>query len=383
MISPNYKDGSIVNLMSSIAGAFGKRLKYNQLKLLKSRELRKSKNIVLLVIDGLGSEYLKNKTGFLKENMKGEITSVFLPTTACAITTFATGLAPQEHAVTGWYMNLKEIGMVTTVLPFVPRVIPAPLDYFGISKKDIFKFKKFKNKIKASSYTITKQEIKNREINANNENKKRILGYSNLDGFFKQIKTAINKHNKKKYIYAYWPYFDEFSHEFGVKSKETKAHFKKLDKQIEKFVKGLRGTDTALIITADHGLIDSNKKERINLDDYPKIKECLSMPLCGEPRTRYCYVHPDKARQFEKEVKNKLKGKCELFKSKKLVDKNFFGIKKANPELNHRIGDYILIMKDNYIMKDFLLEEPHWYIGNHGGISKEEMLVPLIFIKTK
>jgi len=382
MISPNYKDGSIVNLMSTIAGAFGKRLKYNQLKILKSRELKESKNIVLLVIDGLGSEYLKKKSGFLKENMKGEITSVFLPTTACAITTFATGLAPQEHAVTGWYMNLKEIGMITTVLPFVPRAIPAPLDYFGIAKKDVFKFEKFKNKIKASSYTITTQAIKDREINANNENKKRVLGYSTLNGFFKQIKTAINKNNKRKYIYAYWSYFDELNHEFGVKSKETKAHFKRLNEKIKEFVERLKGTDTALIITADHGFVDSKKKERINLNDYPKIKECLSMPLCGEPRTHYCYVYPDKTKQFEKEVKKKLKGKCELFKSKELVDKNFFGLKKENPKLKQRIGDYILVMKDTYIMKDFLLEDPHWYIGNHGGVSKEEMFVPLIFIKT-
>ena len=41
------------------------------------------------------------------------------PTTSAAITTFATGLAPQQHAVTGWFMHLKELGAVSTILPVV------------------------------------------------------------------------------------------------------------------------------------------------------------------------------------------------------------------------------------------------------------------------
>ena len=59
MYLPNYKDGSIVNLMSSISRAFGTRAKYKPLKILNPSEL-KSKNIVLIVIDGLGYEYLMN-----------------------------------------------------------------------------------------------------------------------------------------------------------------------------------------------------------------------------------------------------------------------------------------------------------------------------------
>ena len=52
---------------------------------------------------------LQNLT-ILSENLIGSMTSVFPATTASAITTFATGLAPQQHAFTGWFMFLKEIG---------------------------------------------------------------------------------------------------------------------------------------------------------------------------------------------------------------------------------------------------------------------------------
>jgi hypothetical protein len=38
-------------------------------------------------------------------------------------------------------------------------------------------------------------------------------------------------------------------------------------------------------------------------------------------------------------------------------------------------------MRENYIIKDFVLgEKERFHIGNHGGVSKEEMFVPLIVI---
>ncbi len=84
-------------------------------------------------------------------------------------------------------------------------------------------------------------------------------------------------------------------------------------------------------------------------------------------------------------MKKKLKKYCCLFKSHDLIDRNYFGLFEPNPNLFDRVGDYILIMKKNYILKDSIEKgkkkgRPH--IGHHGGISKNEMLVPLIFIKT-
>ena len=48
MYLPNYEDGSIVNLMSSIKKSLGGKHPYKELKVLSSKDIKGSKNVVLL-----------------------------------------------------------------------------------------------------------------------------------------------------------------------------------------------------------------------------------------------------------------------------------------------------------------------------------------------
>lgn len=379
---PNYRNGSIVNLMSSIAGAFGTKLKYKELELLPSKELKDSKNIVLMVFDGLGHEYLKSKHSFLRNLSRGKITSVFPPTTASAITTFATGTAPQQHASTGWYMHLKEIGMVSVIMRFCPRIRGPSFTKYNIRVNQILPEKSFSEKIKASSYQILPQIIKDSDFNIAKSKRSKRLGYNTLNGFFSQTEKAIKLHHRRKYIYAYWPMFDTFSHHYGVGSRKVEKHFREIDYRLSQFIARIKDTNTTLIITADHGFIDTPKERVIHLEDHLKLKECLTLPLCGDARTAYCYVHPSKTKQFEAYVKRNLSKICEMHKSEELVKHNYFGLGKPNSKLMDRIGDYTLLMKENYVLLDNLLNKKrHRHIGNHGGLSKEELYVPLCVMK--
>ena len=382
MNKPNYLDGSIVNLMSSISGAFGTKHKYNPLKLLQPEELKNSKNIVLLVIDGLGYEYLtkKCKGSFLEKNTRGKITSVYPPTTGAAIPTFMTGLAPQQHALTGWFVNFKELGVVSIFFKFAPRAGGIPFSMFGINISNLLGLKGFDQTIKAKCYQVT--QFADTDFSQALSTNSKMLAYEagDMRGFFSLIKKAINLGKARKYIYAYWPDFDGVGHETGMKSKKTKDHFKKIDKKVKDLVKNLKGTNTALIITADHGLKDVTK--RIFIEDHPKLKECLSTPICGDSRASYCYVRPSKVKQFEAYVKTKLSKYCYLYKSEDLVKQNFFGLYKPNLKLFDRIGDYVLISKEGNIIKDRILDQiDHNLVGHHSGLSDEELYVPLIVFK--
>jgi len=279
-------------------------------------------------------------------------------------------------------MNLKEIGIVSKILPFTSRAGDLDLKKIGIKPKDIFNQKCFSDKIKAESFIISHKEIINSDYTKYTSGKSKKFSYDNLKFFFRQIKKSIKLNNNKKFIHAYWPKFDSLSHKHGVYSQKVEKHFKELDRKFKIFLKSIEGTNTAIIITSDHGFIDTTKEKIITLEKHPKLKECLTLPLCGEPRAAFCYVHPSRTKQFEKYVKTKLKNICRLYKSEYLLKKNYFGLFKPDKKLSDRIGDYTLILKDNYVLKDKIFGEKRpVHIGNHGGVSKEEMDVPLIIIK--
>lgn len=383
MNKPNYKNGSIVNLMSSIKKALGGKHKYESLEDFNIFDISK-KNIVLIIIDGLGYDYLTKygKDSFLYKNLKNKMTSVFPATTTSAMTTFSTGVAPQQHALTGWFMYLKEIGVVSVILPFTSRAGDLKLWKGKIKYKDIYNEKSFFEDLKITSISIKHKDYIDSEYSRLVDKGAKKLSFSNLNGFFRQINKALHINKNRKYVLAYWAELDSLCHKEGTESQEAKKHFNELDKKIKLLAKSLKNKNTAIIITADHGLIDTKEKNKvIELKNHPQFVETLAMPLSGEPRVVYCYVRPQKIKQFENYVRTEFRKCCEMYKSDDLIKNNYFGLYEPNTKLKERVGDYILIMKDNYIMKDLVLgEEQNIFIGNHGGVSREEMFVPLIVI---
>lgn len=122
----------------------------------------------------------------------------------------------------------------------------------------------------------------------------------------------------------------------------------------------------------------------IRLENYPEFANFLKFPLCGEPRVAYCYVKKSMTKKFENYIRKNFGKICWLYKSRELVKKGFFGLNSPNKKLTSRIGNYTLIMKDNYAIKDFVPgEELKIFIGNHGGVSSQEMFVPLIIFSGK
>ena len=382
MILPDYRGNSIVNLVSSIMRACGARSVYPTLRRLPPEELAGYRNIVLFVIDGLGYDYvLKHKDSVMAEHLKARMTAVFPPTTAASITSFMTGLAPQNHGVTGWFVQLKELGMVTAVLPFKPQFGGMSLDNVDPVALKIFDQKSLFDKLKVKSYAIHDENILYSGYSSSHLGRAKKVPYKNLNGFFKQLKKVV-RIKGRKLVYAYWPQFDHLCHHHRKASGIVLRHFRELDKGVASFLKSMKGTNTVLIITADHGLIDTARSRMIKVGDHPVLESALSLPLCGEPRTAYCYVHPSKSKLFLSYVKHKLNHVCDVYRSEDLIKRGLFGLFKPHKHFFDRIGDYVIIMKKNYTIRQKPLGKPIVYhTGVHGGISPEEMFVPLIVIK--
>jgi len=105
--------------------------------------------------------------------------------------------------------------------------------------------------------------------------------------------------------------------------------------------------------------------------------------MCGESRLAYLYVKTGRAKEFEEFMRKKMSFCCDVIKSKDAIKQGWFG-RQTHHELKNRIGDYMMIMKEDYGIKDFMIdadiEDQH--IGRHGGVSKEEVFVPLIIAKS-
>ena len=371
---PNYKNGSIVNLMSTISNYFKVKSQYNELKILKSKEL-KSKNIVLIILDGLGDNTLNyhSKNGILNKNKIGIITSVFPSTTASAITTFATGLPPKQTGIIGWHQNHKELGAIFTPLKGTPRMGGVTIGKIGIDFIKFYGLKPLGKKI--NTYVTNPHRITESEFNISASMGSKVMGYETLKQMFVGIKEAT-KFKEKKLIIAYFADVDSLSHAYGYKHKKVKESILEIEKHIEK----LKLKNTEILITADHGHMISNKSETIIANNIPGFMDCLSMPLSGEGRAAMLFVRPHKVKDFKKIYNKYLKSKFELKTLNQ--QKAMVGLGEDHPQLESRLGDFMLVGNKNYMIKDLLFGDTNsFHKGHHGGTSKKEMEVPLIHIK--
>ncbi len=386
IIRPNYYDGSIVNLMASIQVGLDVTSDYKTLPQLPPRDLARSSRVLLIVIDGMGYNFLQNRgpDGFLQHNLVTPLTSVFPATTASAITTFFTGTAPQQHAITGWYTYFRELGSVFTALPFRPRYGRASLPEAGISASRFFDCDSLFARLPEPSSIIQPDYILHSDFSLAHCGPAKLLGYKNLEGFLRTIRNVIQKKDNCRFIYAYWPELDALAHEHGIGSPALAEHLKQLDNGLHLLSRELAGTDTTMIVTADHGLVDNTPEHLIRVEEHPRLAECLVLPLCGEPRAAYCYVHPDRQEQFEDYCRTQFAGCLGLFPSRQLLEEGLFGLGQPHPSLADRIGHYTLVMQENYAIRDLIWGETGQPppIGVHGGLSADEMLVPLILYDT-
>jgi len=380
MILPDYHDGSIVNLMSSIVkGLDGAPTPYAPLASLPPAIVAAADNVVLLVIDGLGYKYLCQYGDGFRRHLQGRMTSVFPTSTAPAITTFLTGLAPQQHGVSGWFMQLKELGTVAMVLPFCARWGGGSFAAAGVDARRLLALTPVFDTLAARCFFVIAQKLVDTPYSVAGAGRAERRGYRDLTDCFAVATDIIRQSRQRCYIYAYWPSFDALAHRHGVGSAAVRQHLQQLERGFESLLQALAGTNTLVIATADHGFIDTAPAFKISLSAHPELADCLAIPLCGEPRVSYCHVRPGRTERFERYVAEQLSGYCDCYPSAELVQENWFGSGEPNPRLLDRIGDYTLVTRDRYVIKDTLPTEKPWNdIGVHGGTSADEMYVPLI-----
>jgi hypothetical protein len=375
---PDYRGGSLVNLMSSIATALGGSSPYPTLAALPPETLADTRHLVLLVVDGLGLNILSSRDGALRRHLRGQLTSVFPSTTASAIPTFLTGLAPQQHGLTGWNMYFREIGAIVAPLPFRVRTGRHALREAGVTPAQLFGLTPLFDRLPLPCHVVSPKSIVHSDFNVALSGRAQRHGYDTLEEMAALI-TNLMRSPAPSYVHAYWPQLDSLAHEHGIHSEPVAAAFAALDATFAKLLDVARASGSRIIVTTDHGFIDTN--ETIDLDDHPALRDTLVLPLCGEPRMAYAYVRAGREASFEDYVQARLADKVQLFRSEDILRRGWLGPGEAHPALRDRLGDFVLIPRGRAILRDWLKGEKRYaHVGVHGGLSAAEMIVPLVVV---
>ena len=375
---PDYSGKGFVNLVASLVEACGGAPRHAPLVSLPVAEIRTAANVVFLIVDGLGDNYLRanGAGGTLAKYRRGAISAVFPSTTASAITTSFTGATPLEHGLTGWFTYFSQAACVGAPLPFQRR---GERNSLGVKPGELFVEGPLFDGLAARSIVVSWRKIIDSAYNVHHCGRAERLAYDDLPGFLEQTVCAVKSGPERKFVYAYWPEFDALSHQHGVGSAAVGAHFQALDAVFGELFARLAGTDSMLVLTADHGFIDCPVEDSIELP--PALSAMLRFPLCGERRVAFCHVH-DK-RTFMDRAKESFGERADVRPSSELAEEGWFGPGRAHPHFAERIGDVALVMKGPATVKDWVPGEPrHLHIGNHGGTSEDEMNIPLVVAKT-
>ena len=376
-MKPDYGGGGLVNLLSSIVDACGGRARHAPLVDLGAAELAQARNVVLFVIDGLGDGFLRRHGagGELARRRRAAISSVFPPTTASAITTTYTGCTPLEHGLTGWFTYFGEAGCVAAALPFRGRGEHLPLSHRGVNREKIYARPGLFESLPVRSIVVTYRDIVDSDYNQHHCRGAERVACGTLQELVAGVEAAVKSGPERKFLYVYWPEYDMASHPRGFESAAALEKFGAVDEAFGDLLARLSGTESIVIATADHGFIDSGPEETLELP--AALAAQLRLPLSGERRVAYCHVHAPE--DFARRARDWLGERADVMPSARLVAEGWFGPGTPHPRFAERVGDVALVMREHYTVKDWTPGEPrHLHIGNHGGTSEDEMMIPLI-----
>ena len=361
----NYEN-CIVNLSNSILSKFGAPTVGKTLPLVDNLLKKDYKNIVILLMDGLGTCIMKSnlkEDGFLRTHFIESISTVFPPTTVAATTSVMSGLQPIEHAWLGWDCYYPQVDKNITVFLNTEQGTDKPVSDENVPWK-------------YCGY----ESVVDRLVREGNEAYNVTPFAPPYPNSFGEICSQIANlcsNDGKKYIYSYWNEPDSVMHKFGCYSDEAKSVIADIEKEITEMCEKLE--DTLLIVTANHGHIDGRNE---SITDYPAIMECLVRMPSIEPRALNLFVKEDKRMQFEREFVKEFGKDFILLTKEDVYMAKLFGEGKPHKNVDEMIGDYVAIGITNLTIFN-TREEADGFKGVHAGYTKDELLIPLIIFDSK
>lgn len=361
------------------------------------------KKVVLILIDGFGWTFFENylnKSTFLKKAHKqgiiSKLTTQFPTSTTSNITTLHTGVPVIESGIFEWFMY--DSGMDEVYCPFkFTRAIDKhseQLSKMGIEPKSILPTENVYHDLKTQgvhSYVFQYNQLNQGAYSTYIHDQAEVIGIDSFQEGLDQLKETLKK-DERMYCYLYHPDFDKYCHEFGPNSKEADEEMKATLKLLDTFFDETDLEDTLFLFTADHGQTTVLPKQAVYINtQYPEIIPHLKKKAngeyiipCGGFRNFFLHVKPESIEFVFKYLTDKLAGIADVFKMETLIKDGLFGNQTPSKKFLDRVGDIMILAHAD--------EAVWWYqhdqfivklLGQHGGLTKEEIEIPFVVYPVK
>lgn len=349
--------------------------------------------VVLLFIDAFGwsfFDHYKSSLPFLKRAEKeaicSKLTSMFPSTTAAHVTCIHTGLAPNESGLYEWFLYEPKLNEIIAPLPFQyageRAVETLPLD-----PKQLYPQRNLYHHL--GEMGITSHTFQPKAI-ASSTCSKSLLAGSTIHGYQRPqegLESLLGVLKKDTFAYFYYGDVDAVGHRKGIGSQAFQKEIEKIFTYIEAFFQKLP-PKTALLITADHGMGQVFPKQTYYLNQkVPNIEKYLrfgarNKPLvpAGSCRDFFLHVNDESLHELQEILTHYLEGRAEVWLTETLMKEGLFGTHPPSDHFLKRVGNLAILPYEKegiwWFEKGRFDQTFH---GAHGGLSAEEMEIPLLF----
>ncbi len=399
-IHPDYQGGSILNLPSTISRSLGAEpLGVVPLRPELTIDIPTDiRRVILVLVDALSlhrmQHWMSDGTApvwsrLAEQGKLAAITSITPSTTTAALTSLWTGRSPAEHGVVGYELWLKEYGVVSNMILHTPISFgneAGSLARAGFNPEQFLNLPTLGTHL--ASHGVRSYALQHRSI-MHSGLSQMFFRDVNVHGFFTSAELWVNlRHlleanpNLRQYFWVYTGQIDHFSHLYHPDDERTAAEFEEFSREFEQhFLKKLSPAlrkGTLVLLTADHGMIATQKSATYDLRNHPELTRLLHILPTGENRLMYLFIRPGQTENVCRYIEHTWPDQFTFLDPSEAVAKGLFGPGKTHPRLADRLGDLIVAARDDAYLWWADKENP--LIGRHGGLSAEEMIVPLLSV---
>lgn len=344
---------------------------------------RDADRVLLLFVDGFGDASWRRHaddpllSAFEAAGRVTPLTSIYPSETAAAVTSHHTGLPAGEHGAIGWDQWVPAAGSVVQTLPFTAGDRPA--EEAGATPADLFAGDPLYPSAGVDAVLVQPSGSVDSTYTRRAAAGMQRRGYGELPEFARVTRDAVAGADGPTLVDAYLPHVDAAAHAAGTESAAFAEAVGKVSRAVRDLLDGLdRATAerTLVALTADHGLVDTDPATDVDLRavdgvwDHLRRRDGDRIPPVGSGRNVHLFLEPGSVPGVREAIEDQVAALT--FTREEALDAGLFG-PTVGDRIRERCGDLVVVPRSKSVWHDPAKLE---YVGMHGGLAAEEMLVP-------